>query len=441
MDKIVISGGNKLQGSVKVSGAKNVAMKVILAGLLTNEEIIIHNVPLISSVYGTCEIVKELGVKIDLNQNHTLKIKGNGSGSYTIPLELGGLFRTATMVIGPLLARFGHAVVPNPGGCRLGKRPIERHVEGLRAMGARIDYKDGYFNAVADKLNGCKYRFARNTHTGTETMILAAVLASGETILENAAEEPEINDLILLLVQMGAKIKRVKPRTIIVSGVKKLRGTEYTIMPDRNEVVTFAIAAITTEGDVTVYGTQRQYLKSFLAMLDETGAGWDPIDENTTRFYFKDRLSATRVTTGVFPGFMTDWQAPWALLMTKADGQSEIHETVYEDRFGYVTELRKIGAKIDYFNPKVSNPLNYYNFNWSDRTSKNFHAVRIYGPTVLHNGVMEIMDLRAGATLVLGALTARGNSVLYGINHIDRGYEKIEERLRNLGADIQRIIR
>lgn len=439
MDKIVIFGSRKLQGNVKVSGAKNVAMKVILAGLLTNEEIIIHNVPLISSVYGTCEIVKELGVRTDLNHDHTLKIKGNGSPSYTIPLELGGLYRTATMVIGPLLARFGRAVVPNPGGCRLGKRPIERHIDGLRAMGARIDYKDGYFNAAVHRLKGCKYRFTGNTHTGTESMILAAVLATGETILENAAEEPEIDDLILLLVQMGAKIRRVKPRTIIIEGVNKLSGTEYTIMPDRNEVVTFAIAGIATEGDITVNGTQRKYLKSFLAMLDQAGAGWDPIDEKTTRFFFKERLKPTNVTTGVFPGFMTDWQAPWVLLMTNADGQSEIHETVYEDRFGYVTELRKIGAKINYFNPKVSNPRKYYNFNWSDRTAKNFHAIRIYGPTILHSGVMEIMDLRAGATLMLGALTARGKSVLYGIGHIDRGYEKIEERLRSLGADIKRI--
>lgn len=439
MDKFIINGGTKLRGEVKVSGAKNVAMKVILAGLLTDEPIYIQNVPLISSVFGTCDIVKPLGVKVEIGQGHTLKIQGNGTGSYSVPLELGGLYRTATMVIGPLLARYGQAIVPNPGGCRLGKRPINRHIEGLKAMGAKINYEEGYFRARAHKLRGSRFRFTSNTHTGTETLILTAVLAEGETILENAAEEPEVDNLILLLTQMGAKIRRIGERKIVIKGVKKLTGTEFSIMPDRNEVVTFAIATLTSSGDVTIVGTQRRYLKAFLSMLDKAKAFWDPIDGDKTRFYVKDKFKATNVVTNSYPGFMTDWQSAWALLMTQAEGMSVIHERVYEDRFGYVSELMKIGAKITFFNPSVESPKEFYNFNWTDRKARNFHAIKIYGPTVLHNGVMEVMDLRAGATLVLGALIARGQSVLYGIDHIDRGYEKIEDRLTCLGANIKRV--
>ena len=244
--------------------------------------------------------------------------------------------------------------------------------------------------------------------------------------------------MINLLTKMGAKIRRKGYRTIVISGVKKLEGTDYEIMPDRNEVVTFAIGALATGGDVTIDGTQREYLGSFLEELDETKACWEPLGDRKTRFYTDGILASTKIKTSPYPGFMTDWQSPWALLMTQAVGKSTIHETVYEERFGYVDELKKIGAKIDYFNPEVSNPKHFYNFNWSDRKKEDFHAINITGPTILHNGVMEVMDLRAGATLVLGALVAKGESVVFGVEHIDRGYERIEERLRTLGARIKR---
>lgn len=438
MDRFVVDGGNKLKGEIKVSGAKNVAMKVILAGLLTDKPIYVENVPLISSIYGTIDIVKPLGVKVDLHHNHTMTIVGDNLKSHIVPLELGGLYRTATMVMGPLLARVGEATVPNPGGCRIGKRPIDRHVDGLRAMGAKIKYKDGFFVAHTSSLHGTRYRFAYNTHTGTETLILAAVLAEGETVLENAAEEPEIDDLIRLLNLMGAKIRRIN-RTIIIKGVKELNGAEFSVMPDRNESVTFAIAAIATGGDVTVDGTQRVYLKSFLEKLDQSNCGWEPIGEQKTRFFAKSKIGATDVVTFPYPGFMTDWQAPWALLMTQADGVSNIHETIYEDRFDYVEQLRKMGAKIDFFNPQVSDPKRVYNFNWKDRSKKDFHAIKIYGPKKLHNAYLEVSDLRAGATLIMGSLIADGESVISGIEHIDRGYEEIEKRLRTLGAKIKRV--
>lgn len=440
MEKIIITGGRKLKGLIHVSGAKNVAMKVILAGLLTDKPIHIKNTPLISSIRGTADIVKPLGVNVDIKPDHTMTIKGDKMGGFSVPLELGGLYRTATMVLGPLLARYGKAEVPNPGGCRLGKRPIDRHIQALEQMGARIRYKDGFFYAKASKLVGSRIKFSHNTHTGTETVILAAVLAKGETIIENAALEPEIDNLISLLKIMGAKIKRKSPRLIVISGVKELGGAEFEIMPDRNEVVTFAIAAVATGGDIIIDGAQKIYLESFLSKLDQAGSEWKEIRKDVIRFYRqKTKLSSCDVVTKYHPGFMTDWQAPWALLMTQAQGVSTIHETVYEDRFGYVPELLKMGASMSFFDPKITNPDDYYNFNWSDRRDGNQHAIRICGPTTLHNAVLEVTDLRAGATLILGALLAHGKSVVHGIEHIDRGYEKIEERLRNLGADINRI--
>lgn len=439
MDKLKIAGGNKLKGEIKVSGAKNVAMKVILAGLLTGEVIHVKNVPLISSVSGTAAMLAPLGLKVAFNPDHSMLIDGGGLSSHTIPLEVGQLYRTASMVIGPLLARFGRAQVPNPGGCRIGKRPINRHIEGLTRMGAKITYKDGYFFARTDKLKGARYRFASNTHTGTETLILAAVLAEGETVLDNAAQEPEIDNLIQLLNLMGAKVRRIKDRTIVIQGVRKLTGSEFTIMPDRNEVVTFAVAAIATGGDILVSHSQREYVKNFLKALDRIGGKWEPVTDDKTRFFAADRLKPTDITTLPYPGFMTDWQAPWALLMTQADGVSSVHETIYEDRFGFVEELRKMGARIDFYHPNVKDPAGFYNFNWTDRKNGNCQGIKIYGPVKLHNAVMEVSDLRAGITLVLAALLADGESTVRGVEHIDRGYENIDERLRKLGGRIQRV--
>lgn len=440
MDKFIVKGGKKLTGTIKVSGAKNVAMKTPLLGLLTDKPIYASNIPLISSVYGSINIVRPLGVKAELGNNHTLTVYGDNIKSYKVPLELGGLYRTATMTIGPLLCRFGKAIVPNPGGCRLGKRPINRHIAGLKKMGAKVKYKDGYFIAEAKSLTGTKYRFSKNSHTGTETLILAAVLAEGETILENAACEPEVDDLIRILNLMGAKIRRKAQRTIIIQGVKKLNGAEFAILPDRNEVVTFAIAAVASQGDVLIDGTRREDLKAFLAKLDEVGLCWEPISGDETRFYQDGKwLKSTNVVTAPHPGFMTDWQAPWALLMTQAEGVSTIHETIYEDRFGYVSELKKMGAKIDFFKPHVSNPSQTYNFNWSDKIDDKCQAIKIKGSTKLHNAVLQVMDLRAGATLVLAATISEGESIIRGIEHIDRGYEKIEERLNSIGADIRRV--
>lgn len=440
MDKFIIKGQRNLKGEVTVSGAKNVAMKVILAGLLTDEKLIIEGVPHISSVTGTAAIVKPLGVNVNFF-DHTLEVDAGSIKKSDVSLETGGLYRTATMVLGPLLSRFGRARVPNPGGCRIGERPIDRHIEAITKMGAKIEYnsKDGFFYATASKLKGTSFTFNKNSHTGTETLILASVLAEGETIIDNAAFEPEVDDLIKLLNQMGANIKRKEERKLVIKGVKKLHGTTFRIMPDRNEVVTYAIAALVTGGDIMIHGTQREYLKAFLEKLDKAACGWEPIGENTTRFYAKGVIKGADITTLPYPGFMTDWQAPWAVLMTQADGISTIHETIFENRFSYVQELKKMGADISFFTPSVENPEQLYNFNCDNTVNNKDQAIKIKGPTKLHEAILRTTDLRAGATLILAALSSDGESYVHGLEHIDRGYEKIDERLKSLGADIKRI--
>lgn len=437
MDKLIITGGKPLKGEVHVSGAKNMAMKAIIATLLTDETVELNNIPLISSVLGTIKVVEPLGVSVK-RSDHTLTISAKNIVEHTVPLELGGLFRTATMVMAPLLSRFGYAVVPNPGGCRLGKRPVDWHVYALEKLGAKITYKNGYFYAQAKKLIGAEITFSKNTHTGTETAILAAVLAEGMTVLLNAAQEPEIDDLIAMLNQMGAKIER-EGRTIQIQGVKKLQSVSYTVMPDRNEVVTYAVAAIATRGDVVINGVEHEHLGAFFNALDMAGAGYEKISAHSTRFFWKNSLKPTNISTSPYPGFMTDWQQPWAVLCTQADGESTIHETVFESRFSYVGELQKMGAKIEFFSPVVDDPRSYYNFNWDDRIPNYHQAIKIQGSTKLHEAVIEMTDIRAGATLVLAALVADGTSVIREVGHLDRGYENLDSWLVKLGAQVRRV--
>jgi UDP-N-acetylglucosamine 1-carboxyvinyltransferase len=440
MDKFIIKGGKELRGEALILGSKNTALKVLVAACLTDKEVIVENVPLISDFLTMADIITHLGGEVKFNE-HTVSIKLTKFSSEKISLEKAVEIRTSYMFLAPLLARVGKAIIPNPGGCRIGARPIDRIIDGLKKMGVKIKYssRDGYFHAVAPNgLIGAKYKFSKNTHTGTETMILAATLAKGRTVLENAAQEPEIDELIGFLNQMGANIVRKKPRTIVIDGVSNLKGTRFRIGSDRNEIVTFAVAAIITEGDVFVRDINREGLNEFLDALGRCGAGFEE-KKNGIRFFYKGPLKPTEIKTSFYPGFMTDWQGPWAVLMTKANGVSTIHETVYENRFTYVEELRKMGAKIEFYNPGFKNPEDVYNFNIEDDKSKKFHAARIFGPAELHNAVLTMSDLRAGATLVLAALAAKGESVLFGVEHLDRGYEQLEKRLKKLGARISRV--
>jgi len=439
MEKFVIKGGNKLHGTVQVTGAKNAALKLLVAACLTDEEVTIHNIPLIADVFVMVAIMKELGAKVEI-KGHTISIQLKKFRHSSIPLDKAALARTSSMFIAPLLTRTGEAIIPNPGGCRLGARPIDRTVEGIGKMNVDITYhsEDGYFHAKTKGLVATKYKFLKNTHTGTETMILAAALAKGTTILENAAEEPEIDDTIGLINKMGGSVKRTGKRQITIVGVEKLHGAEFTVSPDRIEVATFAIAAVVTGGDIFVKDAQKAAIDAFLEKYKETGAGYT-MKEDGIHFFANGILSAVNVTTGVYPAFLTDWQAPWAVLMTQAQGTATVHETVFENKLGYIVDLKKMGAGVKLFNPDIEDKEKVYNFNLEDDKPAYFHAVKITGPKKLHDAVMTTLDIRAGAAVVLAALCAKGISTIYGVEKLDRGYEKFEERLTKLGANIKRV--
>jgi len=438
MNKFLIEGGYPLKGRISLLGAKNSSFKLMIAALLSNEPSVITNVPQIGDVRLGLEIIKSLGGEIKKLSRHSFSISGKTLASFKIPQNLGIKSRSSCMFIGPLLNRFGQAVLPCPGGDKIGRRPIERHLEGLKAMGVKIAYENGFFRARVKKIKGAIYRFPKNSHTGTETLIMTAVLAEGKSVLENAAEEPEVDDLISFLNKMGAKIRRIKPRVIEIIGVTSLQGTNYQVMFDRNEAVTFACAALATRGDIFVVNAKEKNLAAFLGKLKKTGAGVEKFGSGI-RFFYRKSLKATKVVTASHPGFMTDWQPLWTVLMTQAKGQSLVHETIFENRFGYVRYLKKMGAKIEEFRPKVENPKDFYNFNLDDDRPEYFHAIRILGPTSLKGGEISIPDIRAGATLLLAALTAKDKTILSNIDHIDRGYENLDVRLRKLGAKIKRI--
>lgn len=439
MEYFKVEGGHALLGEITVSGAKNVALKVLIASLLTEEEVIIENVPLISDLYALAEIIKELGGEVEISPNHEMRINAKNLHTFEITSSGFGKLRASFLLLVPLLSRFKQVKIPLSGGDKIGVRPIDRTINGLRKMGAQLDFYDGYYHAKTQGLKPVCYEFSKNTHTGTEALIMAACLTKGKTVLKNAAEEPEVDDLIAFLNSMGADITRRKNRTVEVRGVRKLHGTTFRIMPDRNEVVTFAIAAILTKGKLSIGPLYHEHLDAFYEVLSRVGITFTHKGNHLLIDGDKRPIFASNVETAPYPGFMTDWQAPWTLLMTQAEGVSCVYEKVFDNRFGYVAELKKMGAQILPCEMNLKNPQKELNFNYLAEEKNVIHAVEIVGPSKLVGQELLIPDLRAGATLVLAALTATGVSRLYGIEHIDRGYENFCERLKKLGAKMERI--
>lgn len=435
----IVTGGTPLYGSVRAGGAKNASYKLMIAALLGSAESRLLNLPDISDVDLAAQIINELGGKAYRVGERTFIVDPRNFRFSAVSQKHGEQSRASTLFIPALLAKFGQAEVPLPGGDQIGKRPLERHMMGLELMGVKFVQEDGVLKANCKELKGCTYRFEKNTHTGTETLIMAAVLAKGKTVLENAAEEPEIDDLILFLNRMGAKIRRRSFRKIEIDGVEKLGGAIHKIMPDRNEAVSYACAAIASRGDIVVENARHNDLKAFLDKLDEIGAGYE-IGDYGIRFFYKGEMQAADVETEIHPGFMTDWQPLFATLLCQCHGESIIHETVMQNRFQYVEDLRAMGAQIEYFNPTVKNPENLYNFNWQDRLESDNHAIKIFGPTDFSGGEFTIHDLRAGATILLAAISAKGQTILHNIEQVERGYQKIDEKLILMGAKIERKI-
>lgn len=423
MQKFVVTGGVPLSGEVRIAGAKNAVLKQMAAAVLTDEPVTLRNVPRISDVAIMRELLGDIGFEVEGDPGDALRIRAGAADWPFIPLEAGIKMRASFILLGPMLARFGRVILPNPGGDRIGRRPVDLHVAAMERLGARIVYRNGYYFASVPEsgLRGATVEFPTVTVMGTENALLAATLARGTTVLENAAMEPEVDDLIRMLCSMGARIERTADRRIEVAGVDRLGGVEHEVIGDRLEAETFAIAAAATRGSVEMRGVLTEHLRAFLRVCERMGVAYEETaDGGGLRVGSGDgsTVRAVEVRTEPYPGFATDYQAPLAVLMTQAEGVSTIEETIFEDRLEYCHELRRMGARIDVLDPR---------------------RARITGPTPLRGAEVTIADLRAGATLILAALAASGTSVISGVEHVDRGYEQIEAKLLGLGARISRI--
>ena len=420
MDKFVIRGGNPLVGTVRISGAKNSALPCMAAAILTEDVVTLENIPQVRDIETERRLLASMGAEVELGygraQHRTTiccRILSDPEAKYEIVKTM----RASSLVLGPLIARTGMARVAMPGGCAIGGRPIDLHIKGLEKMGAVITQEHGYLEARAERLRGAHLVFDKITVTGTEDLLMAAVLAEGETLMENCAREPEVIDLAALLAAMGAKIEGAGTSTIQVQGVARLHGARYRINPDRIEAGTFLIAGAITRGDLIVANCNPAHLRAVIAKVEEAGARVDILGSDTVRVRADGQLRAADISTEEYPGFPTDMQAQYMALATQAEGVSIVKENIFENRFMHVQELVRMGANI-----KVDG-----------------HTATVRGPAKLSAAAVMCSDLRASASLVLAALVADGESILDRVYHMDRGYERIEEKLRGVGAQIRRI--
>lgn len=415
MDKLIIKGGRKLSGDVTVSGSKNASLPVFVSTILAPGEHEFSNVPFLRDINTTIKVMEQLGATIEGNGS-IVRIDTRGINNFEATYELVKTMRASVLVLGPLLSRFGKARVSLPGGCAIGARPIDLHLKGLAAMGADISLSHGYVEAKAKRLKGARINFDVSTVGGTEHLMMAAATADGETILENAAREPEIVDLAHVLIEMGARIEGAGTDTICINGVKELGAVTHRMMPDRIEAGTFMIAAAITGGDVKIHNMQLEHLDALVFKLQD--AGVEIINKNNVvRVKGPKRINAVNIKTRPYPGFPTDMQAQFMALMCLADGASVISENIFENRFMHVSELMRFGADIT--------------------TEGNTATVK--GVKKLSGAPVMATDLRASASLILAGLAADNTTEISRIYHLDRGYESIEKKLAGLGADIQRV--
>ncbi|MGH8372213.1 MAG: UDP-N-acetylglucosamine 1-carboxyvinyltransferase [Gammaproteobacteria bacterium] len=417
MDKLHITGGKPLEGEIRISGAKNATLPILAATLLADGPVTVGNVPHLHDVTTTIELLGRMGVGVTINEHMRIEVDTASIREFYAPYELVKTMRASILVLGPLLAHFGRADVSLPGGCNIGSRPVNLHIAGLQAMGADINVEGGYIRARADRLKGARIFMDMVSVTGTENLMMAATLADGITVIENAAREPEVVDLALCLNQMGAKVRGMGTDTITIEGVKKLHGTSYDVLPDRIETGTYLCAGAVTGGHIRVRDTRPELLDSVLSKLEEAGAKLDKGKDWIEVDMRGRRPQAVDVKTAPYPAFPTDMQAQFTTLNVIAAGTGTITETVFENRFMHVLEMMRMGAD-----------------------------VKLEGNTAISQGVdhltgAQVMatDLRASASLVLAGLVAEGETVVDRIYHIDRGYETIEEKLGQLGAKIRRV--
>ncbi|WP_424640061.1 UDP-N-acetylglucosamine 1-carboxyvinyltransferase [Embleya sp. AB8] len=425
-----VTGGEPLRGAVQVAGAKNSVTKLLVATLLTTEPCVLSRVPRIVEVQIVLDMLAELGTHVEWLDEHTVRVATPTVVNPSLSEVYSGVNRIPILMMGPLLHRVGETVVPLPGGCRIGKRPVDFHLSGLRAMGAEITEQLRSVRVKALGLKAAHIELPFPSVGATENLLLAAVLAQGTTVISNAAVEPEIIDLIMFLQQMGALVDVRVDRTIVVQGVSRLRGARHAPIPDRIEAASFAAAAVATNGRVEVVGAVQEHMTTFLNHLRKLGGEFE-VTEHGLAFHRARDLSAVHVQTDVHPGCMTDWQQPLTVLLTQANGASVIHETIYEDRFGYTRQLADMGANVILSTDCLGGkPCRF--------ASRDFeHSAVVLGRTPLTGGDLEIPDLRAGFAYLLAALIARGDSTISGTRFVERGYEDPVGKLASIGALIQ----
>jgi len=440
MSRYIVNGGKPLKGEVSIRGAKNASYKQLIASMLSDKPTQLLNIPQISDFRITESIAKKLGSKIIKTGEHSVEITTPKITNSTVPHGTGEKSRTSFIFAAPLLARTGTAVIPLPGGDKLGARPLDRLIDCFATMNIHTTIKDDLMIFDTDGIKPTHYSFPKPSHTVTEVVIMTAALVNGQTIIDNAAQEPEIDDLIDMLNSMGTKIKRDPDclSRITIEGVPWLSGTKHQIIADRNEAVTFTCAALATKGSIDILRIDPKIISSFLETIKTMGAKIE-IGKDEVYVSWVKPLKAVNIETGPEPGFMTDWQALFSVLLTQAVGCSSIIERIFPYRFQHFDNLSKMGVKVNYFNPEVKDPKNYYQFNMDSDKPEYFHGVKIYGPTKLQPANFTVNDLRAGASITLAALTATGTSVIDGVEYIERGYEKLADRLCSLGANIDYI--
>lgn len=428
MQKLLITGGKPLSGTVEVSGAKNAASKMIIASLLTDEKVTLHNVPLNQESNIAQELVTTLGASAELVE-HSMYISVPQIAS-TSAMSLSRKNRLAILALAPLLHRAGEAYVPTLGGDKIGPRPVNFHLDALEQMGAKIEADaDGYRATAPSGLQGRVIELPYPSVGATETVLFAGVLAKGRTVLRNAAIEPEIIGLIMMLQKMGAIIELGAGREIEIIGVEKLHGCEHIILPDRLEVASFAALALATHGDIFVKGARHQDVLTFLNAVRLVGGEYE-VKENGIRFVGNGKYKGMQIETDTFPGFSTDWQQPFLVVLTQAEGTSVMHETVYQERFGYTEVLKQMGADVALFDTCLGElECRFKGHNYK-------HSAVIKGPSKLKSTEMVVPDIRAGLAYVIAALVAEGESTLTGVEHLERGYEDLYGKLRSIGADI-----
>jgi UDP-N-acetylglucosamine 1-carboxyvinyltransferase len=432
-DTWTVEGGVPLRGEVQLSGAKNSVTKLMVASMLTKEPCIFHNVPSIGDSQITRAICEALGAEFQERPPRTLHVQTSRLLSSEVPLALGTSNRLAIMMVAPLLHRTGQAVIPMAaGGDRIGPRPVNFHLEGYRQLGAHVEVREEAYCIKAEQLYGAEIVLPYPSVTTTENLLLAATVATGRTFIRNAAIEPEIMDLVIWLQKMGAIIDYSTDRTFVVEGVQELAGATHDIMPDRIVAASLACAAVASGGDVFVRGARQVDMVTFLNTLRRVG-GKFTVEADGIRFYRQGPLKSIALETNVHPGFMTDWQPPFVLLLTQAEGMSVVHETVFEDRFGYVTELQKMGADIALYDACLGGAACRFH------ASNYRHSCVIKGPMHLCRAHITVPDLRAGFTYLIAAILAEGQSTIEGIKHIERGYENLEDSLRCLGVQLGKV--